>query len=110
CETDGSTCSGDLECGEDRVCSASGTCITDPRLTGCIADMWSGVGTYAGNQDSYRNLLSLQPDSTETQRRIPGSASGGGAAEALFESVACVADPTACNGAECRPGGIGCPA
>jgi hypothetical protein len=72
--------------------------------------MWSGVGTFEGNPNSYRNLLSLQPDSAETQRRIPGSASGGGADEALFESVACVADPTACVGALCRPGGIGCPA
>ncbi len=110
CTSDGTPCSGDLECPEDRVCSAGGTCISDPRVSGCIADMHSGVGVYAGNPSSYRNLLSLQMDPTETQRRIPGSASGGGASESLFESVACVADPSACSGAECRPGGIGCPA
>jgi hypothetical protein len=60
--------------------------------------------------NSYRNLLSLQPDSAETRRRIPPSASGAGTNETLFESVACVADPTACSGADCVAGGIGCPA
>ncbi|HEY8432191.1 MAG TPA: hypothetical protein VIL20_27655, partial [Sandaracinaceae bacterium] len=110
CESDGTPCSGDLECPEDRVCSASGTCIADPRVSGCIADMWTGVGTYEGNPNSYRNLLSVQADPGETQRRIPGSANGGGANESLFESVACVADPSVCGGADCRPGGIGCPA
>lgn len=109
CTSDGTPCTGDLECPEDRVCSAGGTCISDPRVSGCIADMWSGVGSYAGNPNSYRNLLSLQADSGETQRRIPGSANGGGALESLFESAACVADPSACTGALCSPGGIGCP-
>ncbi len=110
CESDGTACSGDLECAEGRVCSADGRCIADPRVSGCIADMWTGVGVYAGNPSSYRNLLSLQADPVETQRRIPASASGGGANESLFESVACVADPTACSAADCAPGGIGCPA
>lgn len=110
CESDGTPCTGDLECADGRVCSAGGTCIADPRVSGCIANLWTGVGAYAGNPNSYRNLLSLQADPGETQRRIPGSASGGGASESLFESVACVADPSACSGAECAPGGIGCPA
>jgi hypothetical protein len=110
CETTGMTCRGDLECADGFVCSAGGQCIADPRVSGCIADMWTGVGTYAGNPNSYRNLLAVQPDPAETQRRIPESAAGGGAAESLFESVACVADPSACTGAECTPGGVGCPA
>ena len=71
---------------------------------------WTGVGVYSGDPSSYRNLLQLQPDPAMTRMRIPASANGGGANETLFESVACVADPTACSGAECTPGGIGCPA
>lgn len=110
CMDFGTPCVGDPECESGQVCSADGSCVADPRETGCIASLWSGVGTYAGNQNSYRNLLALQSDPTETQRRIPGSASGGGAAESLFESVACVADPSACTNAECVSGGIGCPA
>ena len=110
CTDFGTACAGDPECEAGQVCSASGTCISDPRVAGCIASLWTGVGTYEGNPNSYRNLLALQPDSGETQRRIPGRADGGGANESLFESVACVADPTACTGAECVPGGVGCPA
>ncbi|MCU0671872.1 MAG: hypothetical protein MUE69_03655 [Myxococcota bacterium] len=110
CEDSGVACAGDLECMEGQVCSAAGTCIADPRIAGCIASLWTGVGVYSGNPNSYRNLLALQPDSAETQRRIPDRADGGGANETLFESVACVADPTACSGAECVPGGVGCPA
>lgn len=108
CQDFGTPCLGDLECPVTQVCSASGTCIANPH-TGCIASLWTGVGTYAGNPNSYRNLLSLQADPLETQRRIPDRASGGGALESLFESIACVADPTACVGAECTPGGFGCP-
>jgi hypothetical protein len=109
CASSGAPCSGDLECDEDQVCSATGECISDPRLSGCIANMWTGVGAYAGATDTYRNLLSLQGDSAETSRRIPGSANGTGGSESLFESVACVADPLACSGAMCTPGGVGCP-
>ncbi|MFK7985042.1 MAG: hypothetical protein AB8I08_03350 [Sandaracinaceae bacterium] len=110
CADSGVACAGDPECSDGQVCSAGGTCIADPRISGCIADLYTGLGTYAGNPNSYRNLLALQPDAGETRRRIPASASGGGAAESLFESVACVADPTACSGADCTPGGVGCPA
>jgi len=102
-------CSGDPECSSGQVCSARGTCIADPRLTGCIASMWSGVGVYAGERNSYNNRLAIQPDPRATQAAIPSSASGGGASETLFESVACVADPTACSGADCVLGGVGCP-
>jgi hypothetical protein len=109
CLDSGTPCASDLECAEAQVCSAGGTCIADPRASGCIANLYTGIGTYAGNPNSYRNLLAVQADPAETQRRIPSSASGGGASESLYESVACVADPSACTGAECVPGGIGCP-
>jgi hypothetical protein len=114
CEDSGMPCVGDTDCGEfsGRICGAGGTCIENPETAGCIASLWTGLGTYEGNPNTYRNLLSLQPDPTTTQRTIPTSASGGGALESLFESVACVADPTACSGAMCdtAPGGVGCPA
>ncbi|MBX3245664.1 MAG: hypothetical protein KF901_00635 [Myxococcales bacterium] len=109
CRDFGTPCLGDPECAGGQVCSASGRCIADPRETGCIASLWTGIGTYEGNPNSYRNLLSLQSDPLATQRRIPDRATGGGALESLFESIACVADPTACVGAECTPGGVGCP-
>ncbi|UJR78393.1 hypothetical protein [Sandaracinus amylolyticus] len=110
CAESGASCAGDIGCAAPYVCSAAGRCIEDPEITGCIADIWTGVGVYSGNPSSYRNLLQLQPDPAMTRMRIPTSANGGGADESLFESVACVADPTACSGAECTPGGIGCPA
>jgi hypothetical protein len=110
CTDFGTPCTADAQCEDGRVCSAGGTCIADPRASGCIANLFTGIGTYAGEPNSYRNVLGLQMDPGETRRRIPGSASGGGANESLYESVACVADPTACAGAECTPGGIGCPA
>lgn len=109
CASSGVACSGDLECGDAEVCSAEGLCIADPRISGCIASLWSGVGVFAGERDTFRNLLGIQRDSAMTQRTVPASASGPGGAETLFESVACVADPSACNDADCVPGGIGCP-
>jgi hypothetical protein len=86
-----------------------GTCVSDPRVSGCIASLHSGVGVYAGTPNSYRNIVSLQGNSAMTERGIPPEAGGNGGAESLFESVACVADPTVCLGAMCAAGGIGCP-
>ena len=109
CADTGIPCAGDPECGEGTVCSSAGTCIADPRDSGCVGSMWSGLGTYAGLVNSYRNELSLQPLALETQNRIPSAAVGGGGDETLFESVACVADPTACAPVGCAATGIGCP-
>jgi hypothetical protein len=116
CSGSGSACAIDADCGDvtGEVCGPDGTCIENPETTGCIASMWTGVGTYEGLVGSYRNLLSLQPDPATTQRSIPTSASGAGGAEELFEAAACVADPTACGmaGGTCTvmAGAIGCPA
>lgn len=109
CMDTGTACMEDTDCGMDQVCSLAGTCIEDPTIDGCIASLWSGVGTYAGNRNTYRNLLSIQDSPAMTRARIPG-ADGPGADETLFESVACVADPSRCSGAGCTAGGIGCPA
>ena len=110
CASSGVACVTDGDCVSGQVCSTKHLCIADPRLTGCIASLWTGVGEYAGEQNSYHNLLALQADSAETRRRMPPGANGGGANETLYESVACVADPTACSGADCVAGGVGCPA
>jgi hypothetical protein len=116
CASSGTACVIDADCGDvsGEVCGPEGTCIENPEDTGCIASMWTGVGTYEGLVGSYRNLLSLQPDPSITQRSIPTSASGAGGAEELFEAAACVADPTACGtaGGTCTvlAGAIGCPA
>lgn len=110
CTDFGTACVTDADCAGGQVCALTSTCIEDPAATSCIASVWTGVGTYEGNRNSYRNLLSLQGVPSATQAAIPGSASGGGADESLFESVACVADPSVCSGAMCDGRGIGCPA
>lgn len=108
CRTTAIACAGDLGCASGEICSFEGFCIEDPE-GGCIPDLWTGVGTYAGYENTYRNLLSLQPDPLATRDAIPMSAEGPGGAESLFESIACVADPSVCFGAVCTAGGIGCP-
>jgi hypothetical protein len=110
CSASGDDCVGDVSCGEGEICSLEGVCIEDPEVSNCIPDLWTGVGTYAGYENSYRNFLSLQPDPEITREAIPGQADGPGADESLFETAACVAEPTVCFGGLCQPGGIGCPA
>lgn len=104
CEVTGTSCLGDSDCsgvmtpgGATTVCGVSGSCIEDPGLSSCIASVFTGTGVYEGNPDSYDDLLSLQAVATVTQAAIPSSADGGGAGEALFESVACVANPSICS-------------
>ncbi len=110
CADRGRACAGDDECDAGDVCSIEGRCIEDPTTSSCVASVYTGVGTYEGRSNTYRNRLSLQPNAATTRSRIPTSASGAGAGEALFQSVACVADPSACNAAgTCATAGIGCP-
>ncbi|MEM9190750.1 MAG: hypothetical protein AAGF12_16310 [Myxococcota bacterium] len=119
CEEFATPCVSDAACESGQVCrpadqeapGVSRQCIADPQVTGCIPNLWTGVGTFEGRSDSYRNLLSVQPDPALTQLATPSAPSGAGSSEALFESVACVADPTACSGAGCAAGagGVGCP-
>ena len=108
CTNYGTGCTGDGECEfhPDAVCSADGVCISDPATTGCIASLWTGVGRYDGNPDSYQNLSSLAADPLMTQSRIPMSANGGGGSEALYESIACTVDPSLCDALGCTAGGI----
>lgn len=111
CEDSGTPCTSDVECEfvPGTVCSGGGTCIEDPEATFCIASIWTGVGRYEGNPNSYRNLLSLQPTPSLTRDLIPATADGGGGGESLFQSIACTVDPTRCTALGCTVGGIGCP-
>ena len=108
CEDYGEACMGDEMCTRG-VCSLEGRCIEDPGEGACVASVFTGVGTYEGNRNTYRNRLGVQADPALTRDRIPGSADGSGADESLFQSVACVADPSACSSARCEAAGIGCP-
>ncbi|MEM9190751.1 MAG: hypothetical protein AAGF12_16315 [Myxococcota bacterium] len=115
CERFATTCVTDGECEFNQICEPETpatlgmprNCIADPEITGCIANLWTGVGTYWDDQE-YRNLVSVQPDPTVTQASVPAS-TGPGGSEALFESVACVAEPALCPPAGCSMTGIGCP-
>jgi hypothetical protein len=111
CEDFGTPCANIADCAshDDAVCGPNGTCIEDPELTFCIASLWTGVGTYEGVPDSYRNLLSLQGTPSITRDRIPSRADSDTSLEALFQSVACAVEPARCEALGCTVGGIGCP-
>lgn len=110
CEDSGIACLTDSDCSTAQRCGLGGTCIESPAIAGCVPSIYTGVGRYEGSENSFRNLVSVQADAAVTRSLIPTSANGGGADESLFESVACVAEPTICTGARCSAGGIGCPA
>ncbi|MBO6940213.1 MAG: hypothetical protein JJ863_34895 [Deltaproteobacteria bacterium] len=111
CDDYDMTCSSDGDCEfapAGAVCSAGGRCIENPETSGCIADLWTGVGSYEDGGE-HANLLSLQPIPSMTQMAFPEPPFSGGT-EALFESSACSADRAYCPaGAGCTVGGIGCP-
>jgi hypothetical protein len=111
CPATGQTCLIDTDCGQDQVCFNNG-CITDPLFgEGCIPDLWTGVGTW-NVLNTYRNLLSLQPDPVVTANAVPAN-TGSGAAEAPFQPPVCISDPALCPNAlnmSCTAGGVGCPA
>ena len=110
CADSGDACLADANCDEGQVCGLENTCIEDPEATGCIANLWTGVGYYAGGGSSYRNLLSLQPRPEVTQDSVPVLANGPGGRERLFESAACLSDRRLCVGAGCGTSdGVGCP-
>jgi hypothetical protein len=109
CARSSRPCERDAQCRADEVCGPSGACIADSTNSACVANLWSGVGVFAGEPHSYRNVLSIQPDAWRTREALPGRADGSGANESLFQSVACVANPGFCLGAMCDSAGRGCP-
>lgn len=110
CGNYGDACNLDADCGVG-VCFQN-QCIQDPNLgSGCIPDLWTGVGRW-GDQNTYKNLLSLQPSATATASAIPTT--GGGGSEAIFQPSHCIADPLLCPAIPaasmtCAATGTGCP-
>lgn len=108
CRRSNVSCSDDSDCSVG-VCGHDRVCIEDPSVDQCIDSLWSGVGTYAGEQYSYRNVLSIQSNARRTRDRLPTDALGRGADESLFEAVSCVGERSGCPLARCSAGGVGCP-
>ncbi|NUP04765.1 MAG: hypothetical protein HOW73_01760 [Polyangiaceae bacterium] len=110
CDVIGGACLLDVDCGAGAVCFQD-QCIQDPNAgQGCIPNLWTGVGRW-DDLNTYRNLVSLQPDPAVTAAAIPGT--GGGGNEAPFQPAHCIANPSLCPNAgnmQCAAGGIGCPA
>ncbi len=109
CQNFGTTCALDGDCATDQICFQS-ECVADPNVgAGCIPDMWTGVGSW-NNLNTYRNLISLQPDPAITAAGVPTMLAGG--AEAPFQPSHCIADPALCPAAgnmQCAMTGVGCP-
>jgi hypothetical protein len=101
-------CASDLDCGPGLVCDSGLVCVEDPNVSGCLLDMWTGVGRW-NELDTYTNLVGLQPDPTVTAAGIPTAPDWW---VAPIQPAACIADPTNCNNTttiNCAPSGIGCP-
>lgn len=108
CPPSGS-CATDGDCPPGEAC-VDGTCVN---VSGpaCAASVHSGVGRF-DECGTYRNLVSIQSNPSTTQNAVP-SAPGGGSAEAPFQALARLADPSTpaygTNPAACSPTGIACP-
>lgn len=111
CMSDGTLCLHDGDCRGDRVCGPSRRCIVDPARASCIPSFFSGFGGFEGSTNSYRNHLSIQNDMRRTLDAIGRFTATSEEQEALYESVACAADPAYCRAASCagRPDAVGCP-
>ena len=124
CQRTSTTCEKHDHCttalGNGFVCGPDNVCVSDPLVSGCIPNLWTGVGKF-GNVDSFRNLLSPQPDPTATATNIPATGEParvngklfGPWAEAPFHAATCVADGSQCQNTDkncdTRPGRVGCP-
>lgn len=111
CDVIGGVCDLDADCATG-ICF-NNTCIQDPNdADGCIPDLWTGVGRWDAI-NSYKNLLSMQPDPAATAAAVPGG-TGGSGAEAPYQPSHCIANPALCPGISvanmaCAATGIGCP-
>ncbi|MDX9722735.1 MAG: hypothetical protein RBU37_18450 [Myxococcota bacterium] len=112
-------------CARHQECSASyrcldQQCVQDPAYHQCLLELWTGVGSF-GNIDSFRNLLSPQPEPALTAAAVPehGEAARpdgpkgpmtGPWAEAPFQAPHCLLDPDACLNPQrnCAERGLGC--
>jgi hypothetical protein len=103
------TCSVNADCSRNFRCDQdSGFCREIPNQTGCIDELWTGVGRW-NNLDTFHNDLSLQPDPTAPGAFLSGPFPGSG--EVPEQAAACVADGDNCandSTKTCSPVGIGC--
>ncbi len=110
CDVLGGVCALDADCAAG-ICF-NNTCVQDPNVgQGCIPDLWTGVGRW-DELNTYRNLVSVQPDPAVTAANVPGT--GGGGSEAPFQPSHCIANPALCpdisaGNMNCAPSGVGCP-
>jgi hypothetical protein len=111
CPSDGRECLSDGDCAVSYVCGPSRRCIADPAVSSCVPSFHSGFGGFEGSTNSYRNHLSIQSDSRMTLNAIGRFMTSSDSQEALYEAVACAADPAYCRSAACagRPETVGCP-
>lgn len=108
CTETATACAGDTDCGAMEVCGPRGMCAEDPDVDGCLLDVQTGVGAW-DHIDSFRNLLSVQPDAMATAAAIPTAPDW---FVAPIQAAACAADPVNCTNAgtlACAATGIGCP-
>jgi hypothetical protein len=110
CDVLGGVCALDSDCAAG-ICF-NNTCVQDPNVgMGCIPDLWTGVGRW-DDLNTYRNLVSLQPDPTVTAANVPNTGNGG--SEAPFQPSHCIANPALCPNIlpanmNCASSGVGCP-
>jgi hypothetical protein len=111
CDSTGTPCMLDADCAATMEVCFNGTCVSDPNVgAGCIPDLWTGVGRW-DELNTYKNLVSLQPNPSVTAAAIPGT--GGGGNEAPFQPAHCISNPMLCPAIAnmgCTAGGVGCPA
>jgi hypothetical protein len=93
------SCLIDENCPASMVCFR-GECIRDPGLgVGCVPDLWTGCGVF-NDCNTYDNQMHLQADPQATANALNAEGYPGGS-EAVFQSVACVANPaTYCSNDE----------
>lgn len=105
CDDYGVACFGTANCDPGQFCGTGGTCIQNPRTSGCIESFYTGYGLY---DDSFSHFVELQPDPSVTVASLPTKASGG-TSERVYAALSCIADRTQCEDKLiCEPEGKSC--
>ncbi len=92
CDDYGVACFGTANCDQGQVCGAGGTCIQNPRASGCIESFYTGYGLY---DENFSHFVGIQPDPSVTVASLPTKASGG-SSEKVYDALSCMADRTYC--------------
>lgn len=92
CDDYGVSCFGSANCDQGQICGAGGTCIENPRASGCIESFHTGYGLY---DENFSHFVKLQSDPSTTVASLPTSATGG-SYEKVYDALACIADRSYC--------------